>query len=316
MVDVVVSEDHLVRTVKLFNKNVEIRNYGCGNKLSHPEIINPPRLNLYIQLNSACNGSCNFCEYYKEQSHKFNIEKLKFIIEELNKNINIGKLNITGGEPTLNLDLLDNVINCLINEIDINNIPELILNTNGYNLLELLKYDLFFSSIALSYHHYDDEKNFEIFNSKNVSNSKDILNFQLNTKNPNVLKLRCNLINGYIDCFDEVKKYLDHMITLNCYDCGFVTLMPLNKYCTTHQIDFAHLIDINDDCFLKVNYWNRYDKQLKNIVCNCGNYVYVNEDGKTCKFYSRLFCHSDLKEGQLVYDGQFLREGFGGRIIF
>lgn len=308
--------DHLAKTVEIFNKDVKIRNYGCSNKKLHPSIINPPRLNLYIQLNSACNCNCNFCEYHKEQPHNFNVKKLEEILKEINSKIKIGKINITGGEPTLNMKLLNEVVECLFWNIDIEHIPELILNTNGYNLLDLLKYDSFFSSIALSYHHYDDNKNYEIFKATNVSNSKDILEFQKNTSNPQVLKLRCNLIKGYIDSYDEVKKYLNHMMNIKCYNCGFVTLMPLNEYCLEHQIDFAHLLDIKDDSFLKVNYWNRFDDKLENEVCQCANYVYSNENGQTCKFYSKLFCYSNLNEGQLVFDGQNLRAGFGGEIIY
>jgi hypothetical protein len=65
---------------------------------------------------------------------------------------------------------------------------------------------------------------------------------------------------------------------------------------------------------LKVNGFSRYEDGEK--VCECGNYVYSDNKGNFCKFYNRYFSHSDLRAGQLVYDGEYLRYGFGGEIIY
>lgn len=303
------------QVVKIFDSEVKIRKFSCANKEEEKKEITRKALNFYIQLNPECNGRCKFCEYYKEKAHSFDFQKLKEILLEINRNILINKINITGGEPTLNLERLDNVVDVLYNYIDINHIPELVINTNGYNLKELKRYEDFFSNIALSRHHYDDEKNFEIFQTRSVPTKKEILEFRESLENENLLFLRCNLIKGYIDNFHELQKYLDHAIELKCYFSGFATLMNLNDYCKENQIDFAKLIDIKDESFLKVNYWKRYNDLNENI-CKCANYVYQNENGEMCRFFSRLFCLSSLNEGQLVYDGQYLRDGFNGKVIY
>lgn len=308
--------DHPVRTINIFNTDIPIRNYGCSNKGQEPKIINPARLNLFIQLTQNCNANCRFCEYHNPSTTKFNISKLEEILKEINSKIIIGKLNFTGGEPTLNQDLFCNVFDCVKNNINYNKKPEVTVNTNGYNLEILLRYQDIIDSIGLSYHHYNDNKNFEIFGTNSVANSKRIKEFQEQIIDKSIVQMRCNLISGYIDSFEEIKKYLNNAISLGVKDCGFVTLMPLNNFCKEHQIDFANLINTNDSAFVKVNYWNRLDENLEKSLCNCANYVYSNEEGQMCKFYSRLFCNANLHEGQLVYDGQNLRYGFGGKIIY
>lgn len=309
--------DHLVRTINLFNKEVPIRKYGCKNKELEPRYIEPARLNLFIQLTPKCNANCKFCEYHKNKcDYKFNIEKLAIILNEIVGKINIGKLNFTGGEPTLDAKLFDEVAYCIKENIDFSRKPEVTVNTNGCNLDILFKHENLLDSIGLSCHHYDDNKNIEIFGTKSIATSAEIKSFQNNLKNKALIQMRCNLITGYIDSFDEVKKYLNHALTLGVKDCGFVTLMPLNQFCLEHQVDFAKIIDTNDPSIIKVNYWNRLEENTNKSLCNCANYVYCNEEGNMCKFYSRLFCNANLNEGQLTFDGEYLRLGFGGEIIF
>lgn len=306
-----------MRTINIFNKDIEIREYGCCNRNNSPQIIMPPRLNLFIQITQNCNANCKFCEYHTPSNYDFNIEKLDEIIKEIKSKINLGKFNFTGGEPTLNLELFDKVFKCMESNFTKERHPEITVNTNGIHLKELVKYEDFIDYIGLSHHHYIDEKNYEIFGTKSVASNKDILEFQSKINNKNILQVRCNLINGYIDNFDELKNFLDEMIKLNVRDCGFVTLMPLNDFCNTHQIDFQNLVKLNTLDVIKTNCWHRLDKEtLSKKVCECGNYIYSNEKGKVCKFYSRYFCNASLNEGQLVYDGKNLRFGFGGEIIY
>ena len=172
------------------------------------------------------------------------------------------------------------------------------------------------TNISISHHHYDDQKNYEIFNTKNIASNNDILMFQEKNDKKSMTQIRCNLIKGYIDNYYELKRFLDEMIKLKCSDCGFVTLMPLNEYCKNHQINFIDLINKSDDDIIKVNYWHRFENDLNSEVCQCANYIYNNDQGQTCKFYSRLFCNASLIDGQLTYDGQYLRLGFGGQIIY
>lgn len=304
-----------MKKINIFGKDIEIREYGCANKNNCPYPFRPERLNLFIQVTQKCNANCLFCEYHTPEEHKFDIDKLDMIIKELCSKIHIGKVNLTGGEPTLDMVLFDEIIGCVQDNFD-NRGSLVTLNTNGINLDKLKKYQYSFDILSLSRHHYNDDKNIEIFNTKLVPNMQQIIEFQQDIENKEMLFIRCNLIKNYIDNQKELEKFLDHVIMIGARNCGFVTLMPLNQYCLDNQIDFAGLIDESNENFLKSNYWTRFDKEtLSKEVCQCRNYIYSNKDGMFCKFFSRYFCNASLNEGQLVYDGKYLYEGFGGKII-
>lgn len=302
-------------TISLFRKQIPIRSYGCKNSdLKEVYKYEPNHVNLFIQLENRCNANCSFCEYHGNKVD-FDFKKLEVVINEIEQVTQLGKLNITGGEPTLDLSKFDEMM-LLVKEqvLDKGYTPEVTLNTNGVYLNDMLKYEDILDSIGLSHHHYNDNLNYEIFGTKNVANNSDIKDFQNNVKNKHLVQLRCNAIKGYIDNVYELKNYLDTAISLNCYDCGFVTLMPLNDYCVEHQINFDNLLNSDILNILKIREYTRYE--CGESVCLCNNYVYNDSHGNFCKFYRRLFCTCDLVAGQLVYDGQNLRLGFGGDVIY
>ena len=306
------------RNIELFGKEIPVRKYGCKNcSKENPVWIEVPRVNIFIQITNKCNASCDFCIYHNNCNNCFDVEKLGKILHmiSLREDIDIGKLNFTGGEPTLDKNLFEEVMDSCEENIDIKRKPEVTLNTNGFNLFLALKYQNFLDSIGLSHHHYSNNKNFAIFNSSRVASNEEIAEFVKELEKKEILQLRCNLIKGYIDSYEEIIKYMNAAINLDVHDCGFVTLTPNNQYCINHQIDFSKLVSINKD-LIRVNSWNRLDDNDFNCkYCECANYIYSNEEGNMCKFYARLFCRNDNKDGILVYDGKYLRHGFGGEII-
>lgn len=315
-----------VTEIELFNTQIEIRKTDCKLLDDPIRIIDPPCVNLYIQLNNSCNANCLFCEYHGEDnSNSFNYSKLAEIIKEIQLRVNIGKLNFTGGEPTLNMKHFDKVMHTCMDSTNSYN-WEVTINTNGIHLQELLNYMQYIDYISLSRHHYDDERNFEIFQSRQLPTSADIQRFILeyslnkgkmatrgkNLHNPYQLNGRCNLIKGYIDSTSEIRKYLDWCGMVGMRWIGLVTLMPLNEYCRSHETCANSLISNIED-FKQTQIWRRFED--KKVECQCANYIY-NTNGKMILFYHRIFCNNTLKAGQLVYDGQNLRLGFGGEVIY
>lgn len=304
------------REVKLFGKEIPVRDYDCRNVMDNQRNrFKKDRVNLFIQVTGRCNARCKFCEWHTGSSC-FDIEKLGRILKEITSrdDIMIRKLNFTGGEPTLDIIKFNEVVGCTRDYIKLDEKPEITLNTNGIHLLDLVPYERYIDSIGLSRHHYDDKINTDIFQSDKVADIETISEFQNRVKNKGLVQLRCNVITGYIETFEDVKRYLNHAIAAGVYDCGFVTLMPINDYCKEHQVDFYKLLDTNDENIIKVNGFVREEDGCQ--VCECGNYVYSDYQGHFCKFYNRYFSCCDLTEGQLVYDGQYLRYGFGGDIIY
>lgn len=318
-----------IKYIELFGKQIEIRSTDCQLFDNPIVVLDEPHVNLFIQLNNTCNANCLFCEYHGENRiNNWNYSKLADIIKEIQSKAKIGKLNFTGGEPTINMTHFDKVMQtCMDNTKDY--YWEVTINTNGIHLLELTNYMQYIDYISLSRHHYDDEKNYEIFRSKQVPSSADIQKFILdyrkysksavtgkNFGNPYQLNGRCNLIKGYIDSTEEIKNYLDWCGLVGMRWIGLVTLMPLNDYCKTHETCADSLIN-NVPGFRQTQLWQRIESKGldSSVECRCANYMH-NTHGKLILFYHRIFCNNNLKAGQLVYDGQDLRLGFGGEIIY
>lgn len=300
------------RYVELFGKNVPIRTIGCSKNGTEP-IDMGIRCNLFIQVDIRCNANCSFCEFHGTSTKAFDLKKLGRIVREITDKTCVGKINFTGGEPTIDMVKFDEVIQCV--KENMKGRPEITLNTNGIHLLQLTQYERFLDFIGLSRHHYDNARNSYIFQDSRVAGSDEITQFQKSVKNKKMVQLRCNLITGEIDCYDEIVKYMEHAINMGISDCGFVTLMPINPFCNNHQVDFPSLVKL-DDNMIEVAEWTRLDEETKTRkLCQCSNYIYSSKNGEFCRFYRRLFCNCNLNAGTLVFDGENLRLGFGGEII-
>lgn len=313
-------ESETTKQIELFGKRVEIRKADCLLYDEPPRDISRDRVNLFIQLNNSCNANCKYCEYHGRDiggiGKNFNYSKLAEIMQEIHSHVSLGKLNFTGGEPTLDMGHFDKTMQVCVDNSH-SDLGLFTINTNGIHLKELMQYMNYVDYIALSRHHYDDEKNFEIFGTDTVPTSRDILEFQIEFKynkkrNPYRLNGRCNLIKGYIDSIEEVKKYLEWCASVNMLWIGLVTLMPLNKYCKDNEVLADGLI--SDPEFLRNQVWKRWEQG--SVECQCADYIYTSKNNKLVIFYNRIFCNKDLKAGQLVYDGQNLRLGFSGEIIY
>jgi organic radical activating enzyme len=90
--------------IKVFNSTLNVRDFDCISKKPIK-----PHVNLYIKLTNRCNLNCPFCEYHgKDSDEKFDKYKLYYILNELKDTIEIRKVSITGGEPSLKLkDLVE-----------------------------------------------------------------------------------------------------------------------------------------------------------------------------------------------------------------
>lgn len=302
-----------MKTINIYGKEIPVREFGCKGMHLDKVYSYGNIVNLFIQVDSRCNADCPFCIYHNCNTKTFNVKKLEEIVKYLSSNFDIGKLNFTGGEPTIDINKFNEVVYCTKENINWERKPEVTLNTNGLHLLETLVHEDYFDVLGLSRHHYDDEINKKIFNCDNYATAEIIKEFQNKVNNKQLMQLRCNAIKGYIDNPKEIECYLNHAIDLGVYDCGFVTLFYANDYCKEHQIDFYNMLSgINN--IIKVNGFERFENGRQ--VCECGNYVYTNSCGQFCKFYNRYFCNSNLTEGQLVYDGENLRLGFGGPVVY
>jgi molybdenum cofactor biosynthesis enzyme MoaA len=270
------------KDVLIFNKLVTIKsNFCCDTKRCTTN--DSPKLNLYIYINDICNAKCPFCNVYKKETNKGIIDfgKLKEVLIELKEKQLLNRIAIAGGETTLDLNTLDNVLRVICEVCDEGQIVT--INTNGFNLLNLKSMTYFntLTGIHLSRHHYDDNKNREIFNTDKVASINDIISFQDQTSNRYLLRLNCNLVSNYIDSKEEVKNYLNFAGRLKIFRVGFVSLMPLNQFCVDNFVDFRTL-DLDNDKELMV-FENTFDLN----ICECCNILFVSETGKPIDVYFR-----------------------------
>lgn len=291
--------------IKVFDKEVDIKDTSCGRNGCEGYPYETLSTNFYTCLTHVCNVNCPFCEYHYSDTCEFDFEKWQYCVDEVIDKIGIYKASFTGGEPSLQLNIL---IKCLdyLKSKDKNIFT--IINTNGSHLSELECIDSL-DNIAMSRHHYLDDVNNEIFRSNLLPSSDNIINFS----DKNKLHLSCNLIKGYIDSDIEIKKYLEWCSTVGVDDVGFVSLMKVNDYCNNHSLDFSD-IDFN---FNKHFIVNQYFDRIKNgkCVCKCRNYLYLAKNGKFVTVYSRYYVDNTCNDGALVFMDNHLREGFSGNII-
>ena len=173
------------------------------------------------------------------------------------------------------------------------------LNTNGLlpQSQELMRHPRW-DSISMSLHHYDIARLSELYGCR-IPNGA----FYFDGINLQKVNSSCNLVKGYIDNAEEAHKMLDFNLDLGIPRIGFVALMKVNDYCREHFVDLEdiHLESIPHVYFTK--------SMNRGSDCKCSNYLY-NRDLKILEIYMRNYANPNYCESSLVYDGEYLRQGF------
>ncbi len=287
-----------MNNVNLFGKSIAIKAKGCNQDNYRGKEI-PPSVNVFVKVTSLCNAHCLFCSNFEASPIvEFDINKLFGIIDEIKKiGLKINRINITGGEPSLAPDIVENIL-LRIDNVAYQDI-HLHLNTNGLtSASQQLMKNSRWDSISISIHHYDIRKLSDIFNSDIQSR---FLVFEGVKKEK--VNVSCNLIRGYIDTTDECHKMMDFCMERGFFRLGFVGLMKVNDYCREHFVspNELHLDDISH-CYYT-------ESKNRNEDCCCSNYIY-NKNLKILDVYMRHYANFHYCESSLMYDGRFLRQGF------
>lgn len=292
---------------ELFGKELIIKDCACSLNGKPGKSIEEPYINMYVTLTNSCNAKCPFCCNAANASKKvdFDFYKFYYLVHEVSRQIKINKLSFTGGEPSLDLELLTRCVKA-VKETDVEIFT--IINTNGINLTKMEDVSKYFDSIALSRHHFSDEINNQIFGTDTVAQSSDIQSVGFR----DIIHFSCNLQKGYIDSSRKVMLYLEEAAKLGVGDIGFVSLMPVNKYCKDKFVDFTDIqFESLDNLFISKEWNNK-------TFCRCRNYLYLpkeDSDVDVVKLYTRYYVDPSYSTSTLVFDGQYLRKGFNGEII-
>ena len=268
-------------------KKYNIEKFECNNQDNFP---------FYINITNACNANCEFCSNGTKNNYKkLDLEELKKILDEISPNIR--RISISGGEPLIDLEEIDKLLE-LVNMYGI----KTTMNTNGTNLLKaqdiLNKYENLYS-IHLSRHHYEDDKNNEIFKTK-VIPFEDLKKLELKPK----FFINCLLIEGYIDSKEKVVDFLNKVSELNIKRVGFVSMMQVNKFAEENFVDFNDFNFEGDSNF--VNAINLKDHD----ICTCHNYLFFAKNGKVINVFFRYTKKFGNNRRSLFYDCEGLKEGY------
>lgn len=300
--------------VELFGKEVSFKDNICNSSGQYQQ-GKDYRYNLYISITDVCLASCPFCNNSTKKKttksdKKFDLDKLKLVIEELKAKKLINRISITGGEPLLDIDLLNKVLNLVFEVCGEHQIVT--INTNGVNLENIFKLDRInkIYGIHISRHHYKDEINDEIFGFK-TAHIDDIKKVIERAENKQLIRLNSLLMKDFIDSKSEVEKYLEMSGNLGVFRVGFVGLMPLNDYSKEHFIEYKDIFDNLCEKSVVV-------KQFYNMdICDCINGMYMADNGQLVEFYARNvrnLCPCNVGQLNYTYDNK-LCAGFNNPIF-
>lgn len=293
--------------MELFGKDVKLRTHYCKYFDKEIQEVEETYALLYVRQ-KGCNAKCLFCEYQND-AENFNEDKFYAILDELKDKVWVKKVSFSGGEPTLHLDKLARIIKKTRVALPG---AYIVVNTNGVNLDEVFEDKSLVAIIdnfSISRHHYDDDKNNEIFGTKTIS-SENLKKLRKNIKKKSIFHLSCNLVKGYIDNKDEIYQFLEYANWMKMRSVGFVSLMPINDFCKDSFIDFNGL-DLLSNRFMMTQQWTYED------ICRCNNYIYITNDyEKIIKVYYKNTYRPECININLTFDGENLRNGFNDNIIY
>lgn len=293
-------------SIVIFDKLIQLKSMSCTHGHCLPQPI-PRAVNLFVKATDFCNAHCSFCSNTgcKTNNNVFNHIKLWEIIDEIRrKHIIINRINITGGEPSCAFETVNQILAKAAKKPYHN--LHLHLNTNGllFASQEMIRHSRW-NSISISLHHYNRNILTEIYGVSIPEKALEFDGIDLERVNAS-----CNLIRGYIDNPFEIENMMKFAISLGLPRLGFVALMKVNNYCRERYVDFDE-ID-----FTSIPHLYFTDSRNRGTDCKCSNYLY-NHDGKILEVYMRNYSNPNYCESSLLYDGQFLRQGFhNDNIIF
>ncbi|MBE6145291.1 MAG: radical SAM protein [Firmicutes bacterium] len=300
-----------MKTINLFGHDIIVRDTLCSTDPKDLKVVDPS-LRLYIKLTDACNADCLFCA--NKESRDFgnlDFRKLEFVIRYLLDKKLLHGISITGGEPMMNPDKMNMLLN-LIYGIDPN--MEVAISTNGYNLRSFLDMEHVnkLESIHISRHHYDDEVNYDIFGSRDVASTEDIIALQEGLDDKRIININTLVMKDYIEDLASIKRMLNYVGNVGVYKNGFVSLMKCNQFSRDHFINFNDIFSSLDESFYLGHHF--YNGEY----CECVDGVYLTDKDKMVEFYARMVkdCSCPYTT-QLVYTSDNkVTAGFGKKLLY
>lgn len=302
------------REITVFNKSVKVKNYICSEDGIHYQ-LKPDKVKLQMSIcpTGQCNADCPFCVAGPDKVKGFlDINRLEKTLRGLNEQDIIRGISLTGGEPTLDMGLLNETVNLIFDVFGEN--MEICINTNGSGIADFDKIEKLhmIESVHLSRHHYDEDINRKLFGGSEAVPSNALLKEVItNTPYKDLFVLNCLLMKDYIGNAEGFHRFMDFAIEEGARNASFITLMPVNSFAKAQFIKYDDVIRPDDE---RIVFTKKY---FDRDYCRCQDGIYVSQNGDICEFYGRetLFGTGDYIRGFVYGADNHLRTGFRGEPI-
>lgn len=230
-------------------------------------------ITLKLFIPSSCNAKCKFC--YMNDYNKSELKDAKLFLTNFLDSITKlilkvdGKypisLDITGNEPTFDIELLKEVLHQLRNYKYKSSIARITITTNGFNLSKVINdfYDVI-DYVNISVHHYNCEKRKSIFGC-NILTDNDYENLVLKLYDKGIDTSAVAVIHENITDF---KNYLTNFISY-CKNIGFTSLRLRNDVFWTES-KFLEYMQIGLDNYKVIQHENTNDAEWCRLIDNEG----------------------------------------------
>lgn len=297
-----------MKTIVIGDQELQIKDYYCaldGEYLDRSD----GKLWLYLNLTDICNGSCPFCinPCVKDGTDTLDPSKYREILIRI-KNYIYG-VSITGGEPMLYPDLVNEIMGITHEICGIQVEKDIVTNGTGFaSITDKLDLSLL-DSVHLSRHRIADADNDKIFGFETAS-AEDISSVLEKVDDPAQVVLNCVLMKGGVDAAQKMTRYLDFASVLGIRNVSFIGLSRHNDYCEENYIDPSEL-ELGENP--RIHIWNEYKDHE---YCSCSSGSYDAKEGSIKFYYRRIGTAKAPYARQLVYTADNrLCAGFSGKEI-
>ena len=296
-------------TLRLFGHDLTVKAYDCAaNDGPYREKERPIRLLLFLVPTAYCPGDCPFCVAGDTRRKKgfLDTAKLRRVLQELHSLDALRTISITGGEPLLDIALLDEIIELIFEVCGIG--TDISINTSGVGLegLHKIRSLAYVHAIHISRHHYDDARNQAYFGMR-VPTGDEIAQIVDIVKDPKLFVFNCLLLKNGIGTKEEMATFLEFAGKVGVPKVGFVTPMPVNEYVRKNMVSYAALNTREDERFFHTTGYRDFE------YCHCQDGVYCTQEGGLVEWYGRetVYGCAEYARGLVYGADNVLRDGFG-----
>ena len=297
-----------MKTITIGDHVLQIKDYYCSDGDGYIA-KEDGKLWLYINISDVCTAHCPFCinPCRSEGNASFDINTFRDTLYKIKDHI--GGISITGGEPMLFPELVDDVIDVITGTFDHSIETDIVTNGVHFTRFKELKNLIHLDSIHLSRHRINDAENNTVFGIP-VASIDEIRQVVSVLSDPAKVVFNCILMKNGINSVSAIAEYLEFAADVNISNTSFIGMAPANMYCVENYVDPGSL-DFHADPRFRI--WNRLNDHE---YCRCSSGTY-HAKSRPVRFYYRCIGSEKAPYArQLVYtaDNRLLA-GFNGKEI-